>query len=198
MEVSSYFDLICYYFKYTQSYVLPKEGNMRQYYSRLAYPNDHYLRIIREFKSLWKNYLYQSFLATVVVLIVLWLLSAEESVIIASIGATAFIVFTMPSYVTARSRRVIGGHFTGFLCGTLGAVILHNWGIPAILVYSLTVGLSIFLMVALDFEHPPASGTALGVVISGFSFKVLLAIVTSAVILSLAHHYMKKYLKDLI
>jgi hypothetical protein len=175
-----------------------KAGNMRQYYSRLAYPNEHFVRLFREFKTLWKNYLYQSFLATLAVLIVLWLLSAEEAVIIASIGATAFIVFTMPTYVTAQSRRVIGGHCTGFLCGTLGAIILHNWGIPVILVYSLTVGLSIFLMVALDFEHPPASGTALGVVVSGFSFKVLLAIVTSALMLSLAHHYMKKYLKDLI
>jgi CBS-domain-containing membrane protein len=155
-------------------------------------------RIVSEFRVLWKNYIYQSFFATLVILIVFWLLSAEEAVIIASIGSTAFIVFTMPKSVTAKSRRVIGGHVTGLLCGTLGAFIIQQWIIPVILIYSVTVGLSIFLMVALDFEHPPASGTALGVAISGFSIKVMIAILTSAIILSLAHHYIKKYLRDLV
>jgi len=158
----------------------------------------NWLKIGLEFKALWKNYLYQSFLAVVVVLIVFWALNIEQAVIVASIGATAFIVFTMPSYTTAKSRRVIGGHLTGFLCGVLGSLFLRNTLIDPIIVYSFTVGLSIFLMVALDFEHPPASGTALGVVISGFSFKVMIAVLTSAIILSLAHHFLKKYLRDLI
>jgi CBS-domain-containing membrane protein len=171
---------------------------LRSHYSSLTDINEYFVRIITEFKILWKNYIYQSFLAVAVIFAVFWLLSAEQAVIISSIGATSFIVFTMPNYLTARSRRVIGGHITGTLCGILGSLILQRSGIPAILVYSITVGLSIFLMVALDFEHPPASGTALGVAISGFSFKVILAILTSAVILSLAHHYMKKYLKDLV
>jgi CBS-domain-containing membrane protein len=155
-------------------------------------------RIAREFRALWKNYIYQSLLATLVVSVVFWLLTTEEAVIVASIGATAFIVFTMPSSVTANPRRVIGGHITGLLCGTLGAVLVQHAMAPTVLAYSLTVGLSTFLMVALDFEHPPGSGTALGIAIAGFSFKVLVAILTSVVILSLAHRYMKKYLKDLV
>jgi hypothetical protein len=61
-----------------------------------------------------------------------------------------------------------------------------------------TVGISMFLMVALDMEHPPASGTALGVAIGGFSIMVMVAVLTSAVVLSLAHHYLKRYLKDLV
>ncbi|MBI2852980.1 MAG: HPP family protein [Chloroflexi bacterium] len=151
----------------------------------------------REFRSSWKNYFYQSFLATLVTLVVVWLLSAEHAVIIASIGSTAFIVFTMPTSFAAKSRKIIGGHTVGFLCGTIGALAIQQLTIPSIVTYSLTVGLSIFLMVALDFEHPPASGTALGVAISGFSFKVMVAILTSAIILSLAHHYTKKHLRDL-
>jgi CBS-domain-containing membrane protein len=160
--------------------------------------SQRWLRIGQEFKSLWKNYLYQSFLAAVAVFIVFWVLNIEQAVIVASIGATAFIIFTMPSYTTAKSRRVIGGHLVGFLCGVLGSLILSNIVITPIIMYSLTVGLSIFFMVALDFEHPPASGTALGVVISGFSLKVMIAVLTSAIILSLAHHYLKKYLRDLV
>ncbi len=154
--------------------------------------------IASEFRVSWKNYIYQSFFAAFVILIVFWLLSAAQAVIIASIGSTAFIAFTMPTSPTAKPRRVIGGHVTGLLCGILGALVVQQWAIPAILVYSAIVGLSIFLMVSLDFEHPPASGTALGVAISGFSFKVMIAILTSAIVLSLAHHYMKKYLRDLV
>jgi hypothetical protein len=124
-----------------------------------------FTRIIEEFRVLWKNYLYQSFLATVVTFIVFWILSTEEAVIVASIGATAFIVFTMPTYLTTKPKRVIGGHSIGLLCGIVGVFFTQHFTITPIIVYSVVVGLSILLMVALDFEHPPASGTALGVAI---------------------------------
>ena len=172
---------------------------MKYIINKLFHPIfQRWLTIGQEFQALWKNYLYQSFLAVIVVLIIFWLLSAEQAVIIASIGSTAFIVFTMPSYPTAASRRVIGGHLTGLFCGMLGVWASGLIPIPPVVVYAITVGISIFFMVSLDFEHPPASGTALGVAISGFSFKVFLAVATSAVLLSLAHHYLKRYLKDLM
>jgi CBS-domain-containing membrane protein len=154
-------------------------------------------RIRREFKRLWKNYLYQSFLATIVVFIVLLLLNMENAVVIASIGATAFIVFTMPRNVTAAPRRVIGGHLIGLFSGSLCALIPHSSILPSIVVYSLAVGISILLMVALDAEHPPAGGTALGVAITGFSPNVMIAVLTSSIVLSLAHRFCKKFLKDL-
>ena len=154
-------------------------------------------RIRREFKRLWKNYLYQSFLATIVVFIVLLLLNMEHAVVIASIGATAFIVFTMPRNVTAAPRRVIGGHLIGLFSGSLCALIPHSSILPSIVVYSLAVGISILLMVALDAEHPPAGGTALGVAITGFSPNVMIAVLTSSIVLSLAHRFCKKFLKDL-
>jgi len=154
-------------------------------------------RIRREFKRLWKNYLYQSFLATIVVFIVLLLLNMENAVVIASIGATAFIVFTMPRNITAAPRRVIGGHLIGLFSGSLCALIPHSSIFPSVIVYSLAVGISIFLMVALDAEHPPAGGTALGVAITGFSLNVMIAVFTSSIVLSLAHRFSKRFLKDL-
>ena len=81
------------------------------------------LRIRRRFKSLWKNYLYQSLLAVVVVAVVFVILTIEQAVVIASIGATAFIVFTMPRNITASPRRVIGGHIIGFLSGFIASLI---------------------------------------------------------------------------
>jgi len=162
-----------------------------------ASPQRRLYRIRREFRRLWKNYLYQSFLATVVVFVVLFLLNMEHTVIIASIGATAFIVFTMPRNITAAPRRVIGGHLIGLFSGSLCALIPHSLVISSILVYSLAVGISIFLMVALDAEHPPASGTALGIAITGFSPNAAIAVLTSSIVLSLAHRFSKRFLKDL-
>jgi len=159
-------------------------------YSRL-------LRIRREFRRLWKNYLYQSLLATIVVFLVLLLLNMEHVVVIASIGATAFIVFTMPRNVTAVPRRVIGGHIIGLLSGSVCALLPHSSMLPSIMVYSIAVGISILLMVALDMEHPPAAGTALGVAITGFSLSVMVAVLTSSIVLSLAHRFSKRFLKDL-
>lgn len=154
-------------------------------------------RIRRGFSRLWFNYIYQSLLATVVIFIILLLLNLEHVVVIASIGATAFIVFAMPRNITATPRRVIGGHIVGLICGSAFAFIPHPTALTAIIIYSLAVGTIVFLMVALDFEHPPAGGTALGVAITGFSVSVMVAVLTSSIVLSLAHRFFKKYLKDL-
>ena len=136
-------------------------------------------------------------MATIVVFIVLLLLNMEHAVVIASIGATAFIVFTMPRNITAAPRRVIGGHLIGLFSDSLCALIPHSSILPSIVVYSLAVGISILLMVALDVEHQPAGGTALGVPITGFSPNVMIAVLTSSIVLSLAHRFCKKFLKDL-
>jgi len=162
-----------------------------------AYLKRRWMRIRGEFPRLWKNYLYQSFLAAVVVFVVLLLLTMEQAVIIASIGATAFIVFTMPRNIFAKPRRVIGGHIVGLISGSLCALIPHSSTLASISVISFAVGVSICLMVAIDVEHPPASGTALGVALTGFTPGAMIAVLTSSIILSLAHTFSKKFLKDL-
>ena len=99
--------------------------------------------------------------------------------------------------ITANPRRVIGGHIIGLFSGSLCALIPHSSILPSIVIYSLAVGISIFLMVALDMEHPPASGTALGIAITGFSPSVMLAVLTSSIVLSLSHRFSKRFLRDL-
>jgi CBS domain-containing membrane protein len=76
----------------------------------LPYLHRRWARIRTEFPRLWKRYLYQNFLATVIFFAVLPTLTLQHAVVIASIGATAFIVFTMPRNITAKPRGVIGGH----------------------------------------------------------------------------------------
>jgi CBS-domain-containing membrane protein len=167
------------------------------YFDFLAPAKRRVRRIYRDLGRLWLHYLYQSLLATAVVLVILLLLNLEHAVVIASIGASAFIVFTMPRNITAAPRRVIGGHIVGLICGSAFALIPHGTVLAASLVYAVAVGTTIFLMVALDMEHPPAGGTALGVAITGFSVSVMVAVLTSSILLSLAHRFCKKYLRDL-
>ncbi|MDD5126784.1 MAG: HPP family protein [Dehalococcoidales bacterium] len=155
------------------------------------------MRIRSEFRLLWKHYIYQSLLATFVLVIVLLVLRAEHAVVVASIGATAFLVFTIPSTPTAKPRRIVGGHIIGLLTGSLCALLPHSSTATSVIVYSASVGISMFLMVTLDAEHPPASGTALGVAITGFSPALFLTVITASIILALAHRYLHKYLRNL-
>lgn len=155
-------------------------------------------RIDRKFRSYWKNYVFQSFLAALTILLLLLLLNLEHVVVIAAIGATAFIVFAMPKDITARSRSIIGGHLVGFTVGSLCALLPQPCPYLSMLAYSLAVGLSILIMVTIDMEHPPAAATALGIAITGFSHDAAVAVVTSVVLLSLAHHFLRPFFKDLV
>ena len=155
------------------------------------------LKMIEEFRLYWKHYVLQSLFATVAVFVVLCFLSLQNAVIIASLGASTFIVFAMPDSITAKPRNVIGGHLVGLFWGFAFSLLPHAAAIGSLAGYALAVGLSIFTMVVTDTEHPPASGTALGVAITGMSPHVLIAVVIGIILLSLIHRFFKPYLRDL-
>jgi CBS-domain-containing membrane protein len=147
-----------------------------------------------KFKKLWKYYLLQSLLATIVLFILVLVLGKHKLVVISSMGATTFIVFAMPKAVSAQTRNVIGSHLVGLASGA----IFYFTTLPYFIEYPLAVGLAILLMVALDVEHPPAAGTALAVVINEVSLNAFITIMLSAVILSQCRYYLRGYLKDLV
>lgn len=128
-------------------------------------------------------------------IIVVLIGDAEKIAIITAMGATCFIVFAMPKSDSAQTRNVVGGHFTGLLCG---AVFYFLIPIPYWLEYPLVVGIAIFIMVSLDFEHPPAAGTALAMVTNEIDFQVFAIIVFSALVLSQIRYYCRKFLRDLV
>jgi len=161
----------------------------------------------QQFRSDWRHFVAQSLLATTVIFIVFVILGSQEIAVVASLGATAFIVFALPDKFTARPRHVIGGHLVGVLCGLLGATIagllspdsagviwcdvVHGAG------YAVAVGLAIFVMVVIDVEHPPAAGTALGVAVEGFSWQVAATVLGVAVFLSAVRFAFRRHLHDL-
>jgi CBS-domain-containing membrane protein len=149
-------------------------------------------------KELWKSYLWQCACATVAVLVVLLIVNLQQAVVISSIGATTFIVFIKPGNTFATPRSIVGGHVVGVLVGSAFALVPHPTSLTTSVVYALAVGLALFLMAVTDTEHPPAAGTALGVLLAGEAWwRAAIAILTSAVLLALFHHLLRPYLRDL-
>jgi len=147
-----------------------------------------------KFKTLWVYYILQSLLASCALLALILVLDKDKMVAISAMGATSFILFAMPKSVSAQTKNVVGGHLVGLACGT----IFYFTNLPYYVEYPCAVGIAIFLMVALDVEHPPAAGTALAVVINEVSPDVFFTIVVSSVVLSQCRYYLRNYLKDLV
>lgn len=152
------------------------------------------ITIKSKFKQLWKYYILQSLLAVAALLAIVLVLGKDKMVVISAMGATTFIVFAMPKTASAQRKNVVGGHLVGLAAGT----IFYFTALPYFLEYPLAVGIAIFVMVALDVEHPPAAGTALAVVINEVSLDAFVTIMLSAVLLSQCRYYLRWRLKDLV
>ena len=162
----------------------------------------------RAFKRAPKGYIFQSSLSVLVVLLILYFVNViTQLAIVAALGASTFVVFTMPSSFMAQPRRLIGGHIVGLISGiicyfTLLAGPLGNLvgGGRFIFIFAcaLAVGLSIFLMTITDTEHPPAAATALGIVVQGWSYQTVIFILLCTAALALARRVLRRRLKDLV
>ena len=153
---------------------------------------------ISKFKAFWKNYLAQSIIAMAATGIIFWILTLRDAVVVASLGATAFIVFCAPASPPAQPVRCIGGQAVGCIFGGIGVLLINYWSISPVIVYSLMIGLSFFLMVTLDLYHPPAAGTALGIAVADSYSKALVTVILAVVFLLVISRLLKKYLKDLV
>ncbi len=161
----------------------------------------------KKFKKNMKYYLLQSFFATLCTFVILIALGTiAPAVIVASIGSSIFILFAMPHSKTIRKRTIMGGYIVGILCGVLMSLFINRMnflsglvgGFPAKVIFtSLGVGLSIFLMVIFNFEHPPATGIALGLAIQPFNEWTILFILASGLILSGVKNVFGKKMKTL-
>jgi CBS-domain-containing membrane protein len=150
------------------------------------------------FRPNWASYVLQSVLAAVTIFVALVALRQQNLLVAASLAATAFTIFAMPGSVSARTRNVVGGHLVGLAFGCLFASLAAGAGMWQDAMYALAVGCSIFVMAITNTEHPPAAGTALGVVTAGFSVRVVLGVIIGVTILVAIHRVLRPYLRDLI
>ncbi len=132
------------------------------------------------------QYVGQSILAAFTVCVVLLFLDVfTETAIIASLGASAFTVFSMPRSYAAEPRRVIGGYGVGVAVGLL-CHFTARWSTSLVaeettlVVFgSLAVAIAIFAMAATNTEHAPAAGIALGLVVNAWSTGTLACVVAA-------------------
>jgi len=141
--------------------------------------------IDKKFKENKKLYFLQSALATFTIfLILLFLDVVTHTAIIATLGATAFVVFAMPHAYISKMRVLKGGYIIGMIVGGLCSyaanshiiAINGNEEIAYIIFGGLAVGIAILLMVVTNTEHPPAAGMALGLVLNKWDYKTIIFI----------------------
>lgn len=162
----------------------------------------------QRFKRYLWPYLFQSAAAALALFLVLALQDiGAHAVIVAAIASTTFVLFFMPRRSAAKPRKVLGGHFWGALIGgaiaffassPAGLELAGLTGYAFEIEAALAVGLTMLAMVATSTEHAPAPGTALGLVINPFDWRVVLFVAVSVVLLSLAHRLMRPWLRDLV
>lgn len=146
----------------------------------------------------WK-YISQCFIATVFIMVILFYVDIViKTTIVASLGATSFIIFTMPKKKSSSVRNILGGYIVGAFTGGLCNMIYNFYpGLPFPIFGAFAIGISIFLMVILNAEHPPASAFAIGMVIEKYSFTTVLLVIGIASVLLLVKRYMSWWFIDL-
>ena len=156
------------------------------------------MEIDSKFAKHWRRNIIQSSYAAATVLFIIITLS-NSPVIIASIGATAFIIFAMPNNIATEPKRIFGGHFPGFFIGSCFAVFpFMDVVLFKALWFSLLLGITILFMVVLELEHSLAAGTALGMTLIAYSSTSVIIIFISVLSLAIVGHLSKPYLKDLV
>ncbi len=158
------------------------------------------------FKKNPKPYIVQSLLALAVFFFFfLFVEKVTQVVIVAALGASAFIVFTMPHTLTARPRRLIGGHAVGLASGSIchflfvDGLSLDLDESTALLAFTfaLAIALAMFLMAVTNTEHPPAAATSIGLLMAGWSWAAILFVILFAVLLAVIHYVLRRYLVNL-
>jgi CBS-domain-containing membrane protein len=155
-----------------------------------------------------KKYIFQCVLATLTILAVLFFLDVlNETAIITSLGASTFIVFTMPTQYSSDFRRLIGGYFVGLIVGYIfylistsdfGNSLIINHTTSLVVFGAIAVGFAIFIMAVTNTEHAPAAGIALGLVINKWDILTIIFILTAILWMIIIKICLRKYLMDLI
>lgn len=156
-----------------------------------------------EFRHHPVRYLVQSAMAGVVTMVFLSFLDVlTYTGLVAALGATTFLIFTMPHKVSARPRYLIGGYIMGGLAGILTSHAFSSGGLLPIhnvfAIGAIAVGLATFLMVTTNTEHPPAAGMALGLVLQPWDYRTVLYVLGCVCFLCLARHALKRVMIDLV
>ena len=142
-----------------------------------------------------------------VVYFVLTMLSlVTNALVIASIASTSFLVFTAPHVERSRSRYIVGGYTVSFITGGLCYLLMRQCAesMPLFSLHfdelygAIAIGLSIFIMVVTDLEHPPASAASLSMVINTWDVWSITVTYIAIFILIISRSLLRKHLINLV
>ena len=154
----------------------------------------------------FKRYAMQCGLAGLVVLVLLLVLDAvTQTVLIAALGASAFIAFAVPRSPHSGPRHMIGGYVVGMLAGSLMSALKALIDVSfasdhavMIICGAIAISLAMFTMVVTRTEHPPAAALALGLVLNEWNLLTLFVVLIGVVGLSVMKQLVLPALLDLI
>jgi len=95
--------------------------------------------------------------------------ASRAPTIVASMGASAVILYALPDTPSARLWPLFGGHI---LSATLAVLVVRTIPHPSLALAAAIFG-ALFLMSALRCVHPPAGATALTIVLGGAEMREL-------------------------
>ena len=154
------------------------------------------------------RYLFQCSLATLTILAALVFLDVlQHTAIVATLGATAFIVFTMPKAYSSEPRPLIGGYVVGIsvgcMCGflstsELATSVFAGPGTPYVVFGAIAVGVAIFVMVTTNTEHPPAAGMSLGLVLNTWNYRTVAFVLGAVLLMALVRRLLRGKMMDLL
>jgi CBS-domain-containing membrane protein len=127
-------------------------------------------------------------------------------IIVASLGASSFILFATPLTKSSRSINLIGSYVFGASSGILfnflhaALISLDNESVrfALVLVCAAAAALATFLMVKTGLAHPPAAALAIGVTSGTNPVETGIAAVFSVILLCVIRNIFKKHLRNLV
>jgi CBS domain-containing membrane protein len=137
-------------------------------------------------------------ISTVVLTAKLVELGQGAGLLVASMGASAVLMFCAPEGPLSRPWSVFGGHVLSAIVGVTCSLLLGDTTIAA----AVSVGGAIFVMQLLRCVHPPGGATALSAVVGGAGTQmgymyvvapVLINVLTMLAVASLFHLPQKRY-----
>ena len=149
---------------------------------------------------------FQSLLTLVCVFVALLLHQFFGGFIVASLGASSFIIFVTPHTKSSRARCVIGGYLLGAVAGILFS-LLHAYvtglsfsGVNYVLIFicAASAAATALLMITTGFVHPPAAALAIGLTIDHEWLKSAPAAILGVIILCIARRLLKNRIRNLV
>jgi CBS-domain-containing membrane protein len=165
---------------------------------------DPHLNLDKKFPKSPGRYVLQCAVAGLAAMAMLSLLHlVTYTGMVAALGATIFMTFTMPHRVSSRPRYVIGGYVMGSIAGALCNFVFVGPGawLPSpgmFFLGAIAVGTASLLMVATNTEHPPAAGFALGLVLQPWDYRTLTYVLVCVCVLAIIRIALKRFLIDLL